>query len=192
MSAVPEKNLQQRKRLLEGLLASIREKGLAQTQLTDIVRHAKASRRTFYNHFPDKDSCFVELTELVTATVREQVVAAIDREAAWPEHVDQAIDAFLEGLAAEPQLTLTFASPSLGERIVRAQRDAIDRFAEVVVDLVAGEAFRTAAVRPITHERAYFLIGGLHLLVVRTVEEGRDPTTLGDELKTVFKTVLGS
>jgi len=41
-------------RLLEGLAAAIREKGLARTQVGDIVRHARASRRTFYNHFPDK------------------------------------------------------------------------------------------------------------------------------------------
>lgn len=193
MSAVDASTeLEQRTRLLEGLAASIREKGLAQTQLTDIVRHAKASRRTFYKHFDDKDAAFVELTRLITATVREHVVAAIDRDASWETQVDQAIDAFLHELAIEPQLTLTFASPSLGARVVRAQRDAIDRFAEIVVDLVAGEAFRTAAVRPITHARAYFLIGGLHLTVVRTVEHGGDPAALGDELKAVFKTVLGS
>ena len=37
----------QHARLMEGLAASIREKGLAQTQVSDIVRHAHASRRTF-------------------------------------------------------------------------------------------------------------------------------------------------
>lgn len=181
---------EQRTRLLEGLAASIREKGLAQTQLTDIVRHAKASRRTFYKHFADKDAAFVELTRLITATVREQVVGAVDREADWRTQVDQAIDAFLAQLAAEPRMTLTFASPALGERVVRAQRDAIDQWAQTFVELVAGAAFRTAAVREISHERAYFLIAGLHLTVVRAVDRGEDPQALADEFKAVYKTVL--
>jgi AcrR family transcriptional regulator len=181
---------EQRTRLLEGLAESIREKGLAQTQLADIVRHARASRRTFYKHFPDKDSCFVELTSLVSAEVRERVVAAVDPGASWETQVDQAVDRYLSELAAEPALTLTFANPGLGERIVRAQRDGMERFAVLVQQLVSGDAFRDAGVPPIPLERAYMLVSGLNLTVVRAVERGDALEPLAPELKAVIKAVL--
>ncbi|HEU4658470.1 MAG TPA: TetR/AcrR family transcriptional regulator [Capillimicrobium sp.] len=181
---------EQRTRLLEGLAASIREKGLAQTQLTDIVRHARASRRTFYKHFPDKDSCFVELLHRVAAEIQARLVEAIDREADWQTQVDQAVDRYLAELEAEPELTLTFASPSLGERIVRAQREAIEQYAVLVKELADGEAFRRAGVREISLEQAYMLVSGLHLTVVRAVDRGEDLAPLAPEFKAVFKAVL--
>jgi len=69
----------QHQRLMDGLAASIREKGLAQTQVSDIVRHAHASRRTFYNHFEDKEACFVELMKGLADAFLEAVDRAIDR-----------------------------------------------------------------------------------------------------------------
>ena len=122
---------EQHARLLEGLAASIREKGLAGTQVTDIVGHARASRRTFYKHFPDKDSCFVELTNMVSRVLLEQVDRAIDREAPLATQIDQAIDTYVDILLNEPGLTATFASPGLGDRIVVAQRDAVERYARL-------------------------------------------------------------
>ena len=62
---------QQHRRLLDGLAASIRQKGLSRTQVSDIVGHARASRRTFYKHFPDKDS-------LVEARDSEPMRIALD------------------------------------------------------------------------------------------------------------------
>jgi AcrR family transcriptional regulator len=181
---------EQRTRLLEGLAASIREKGLAQTQLTDIVRHARASRRTFYKHFPDKDSAFVELTRRVSEEIRERVAVAVDPEADWETQVDQAVDCFLGQLAAEPALTVTFASPSLGPQIVRAQREGMEQFAVLVSGLAQGAAFRGAGIEPMSVERAYMLVGGLHLTVVRAVDHGDDLAALAPEFKGVFKKVL--
>lgn len=181
---------QQHARLLEGLAASIREKGLAQTQVGDIVRHAHASRRTFYKHFPDKDSCFVELAQLTAGVVISTVAAAIDLGAPPAVQIDQAIDAYLDVLTSEPQMTLTFSSPSLGERVVRAQRDGLERFAEFVVSVMKADAEREDSLTPISIERAYMLVSGLRDTVVRAVERGEDLTHTAAEGKAVFKTVL--
>jgi AcrR family transcriptional regulator len=183
---------EQRARLLEGLVASIREKGLAQTQLTDIVRHAKASRRTFYKHFPDKDSAFVEVTRLVSAEIRQRVVEVVDPSAQWSEQVDAAVDRFLHELAAEPALTATFASPSLGPQIVLAQRDAIEQFAVLICSLTEGDAFARAGIAPIPLEQSRLLIGGMHLAVVGAVERDEPLEELGPHFKVVWKAVLGN
>src|SRR4051794_6775529 len=177
---------EQRTRLLEGLAASIREKGLARTQLGDIVRHARASRRTFYKHFPDKDACFVELARRLSDVVLERVESAIDRDAPWEAQADQAIDAYLALLAAEPAMTLTFASPSLGPSIVRAQRANLERYAQRVVDILSGDP----AAPGMSLERAYMLISGLHHTVVRAVERDEDLERLAPEFKAVFKAAI--
>ena len=174
-----------RERLLEGLAQSIREKGLADTQVTDIVRHARASRRTFYQHFPDKESCFVELGETLSALVMEQVAAAIDRSAPWPEQVDQAIDAYLGLLASDPAMTLTFSSRALGPRMVAAQRDGIERYAELLVELAG-----SAGVDPVSLDKAVMLVGGLHEMVIRAVERGESVEALGPVAKDVIKRAL--
>ena len=126
----------QHARLLEGLAASIREKGLAQTQVTDIVRHARASRRTFYKHFPDKESCFVELTNALSMLLLERVDEAIDRVAPLEVQIDQAIDTYVDILVDEPNLTATWASPSVGERVIVAQREGLERYAQLLVSVV--------------------------------------------------------
>ena len=44
-----------RDRLLDGLAASIGERGYRDTTVADIVRHARTSKRTFYGEFSSKE-----------------------------------------------------------------------------------------------------------------------------------------
>lgn len=48
----------QRARLLAGAAKAVEERGFAKVTIGDIVRHAAVSRRTFYEHFADKEECF--------------------------------------------------------------------------------------------------------------------------------------
>jgi AcrR family transcriptional regulator len=180
----------QHARLLDGLAASIRERGLAQTGVGDIVRHARASRRTFYNHFPDKDSCFVELAELIAGIAISTVAATVEPEAPPAAQIDQAIDAYLSLLTSEPQITLTLSSPSLGERVVRAQREGLERFAAFFVSVLEADAERDRSVRPISIERAYMLISGLRDVVLRAIERGEDPARAAAEGKAIIRSAL--
>jgi AcrR family transcriptional regulator len=178
---------QQHLRLLDGLAASIREKGLPLTQVSDIVRHARTSRRTFYNHFPDKDSCLVELVHLSAAVIMRTVSASIDLEAPRGVQVDQAIDSYVSVLVSEPRLTLTLSSPSVSERVVQAQRDGLEQFAAFLASLtLAGPA----GAPQISLECAYMLVSGLRAMLLRAVERGDDLDRAGNEGKAVFKALL--
>jgi AcrR family transcriptional regulator len=180
----------QRARLLDGLAASIREKGLAQTQVTDIVRHARASRRTFYNHFEDKEACFVELMNALSDAFLEEVDRAIDREAPIDTQIDQAIDTYLALVTNDPGLTQTFASAVTGERIVMAQRQAFERYAELIVAVVESDSERDPRVAPVSLERAYMLVSGLHQTLVRALVRGEGLDRVSYEFKAVMKLVL--
>lgn len=193
MSADREAKVErQHLRLLEGLAAAIREKGLAQTQVGDVVRHASASRRTFYNHFPDKDSCLVELVHLAATRIIDTVAISIDRDAPRSTQIDQAVDAYLSIITSEPSLTLALSSPSVGERVVQAQRDGLERFAELLVSLTMSGPGHTATPTQISIERAFLLASGLRSTVLRAVERGEDLSRAGQEGKAVFNAALAT
>jgi AcrR family transcriptional regulator len=179
-------------RLLDGLAAAIREKGLPRTQVGDIVRHARASRRTFYNHFPDKDSCLVELVHLSATNIIAAVAAAVDVDQPLATQIDQAVDVYISILVGEPGLTLALASPSVGERIVRAQREGLERFAEFLVALTTTTPGRAAGPVEISVEAAYMLVSGLRSTVLRAIERGEDVSRAGNEGKAVFNAVLNA
>jgi len=176
---------QQHRRLLDGLAASIRQKGLSRTQVSDIVGHARASRRTFYKHFPDKDSCLVELVHRSATTIIESVAAATESDAPLATQIDQAVDAYLSVLFGEPELTLALSSPAVGERIIRAQREELERFAEFLVAL-------TPLPSPVSVERAYLLASGFRATALRAIERGDGVAAASREGKAVFKAILGA
>jgi AcrR family transcriptional regulator len=183
-------NQAQHARLLEGLADSIREKGLAQAQVSDIVRHARASRRTFYNHFADKEACFVELMNTLSDAFLAEVDRSIDREAEVGTQIEQAIDTYLGLVTSDPGLTQTFASAVTGERIVIAQRQAFERYAELIVAVVESDSARDPGVSPVSVERAYMLVSGLHQTLVRALVRGEDLDRVSYEFKAVIRLVL--
>ncbi len=50
-------------RLLEAVGRAVADKGYAATTIDDIVRGAGVSKKTFYEHFRDKEDCFVAAYE---------------------------------------------------------------------------------------------------------------------------------
>ena len=74
-----------RRRLLDGLEMSIHERGYRDTTVADIVRHARTSKRTFYEQFASKEDCLIELlrrnSELASAAIRGLQDAQLDRAA---------------------------------------------------------------------------------------------------------------
>ncbi len=190
--ATPDTKVDNRRRLLDGLARSLREKGLQGTQITDIVGHARTSRRTFYECFPDKESAFVELIRELRSAVVQIIETAIDSDAPWDEQVDRAIDAYLGALSEDPALSATVsrALPTLGDRGAALQREGIDRFARLVVEMANGPGMRRDGVAPISHDTAVMLMGGVAELINRARSEGSELESAGATAKAVIKAVM--
>lgn len=185
--------LDRRARILEGLAQSVRERGLQRTQIADVVRHARTSRRTFYECFADKESAFVELIRESSVALRDLVEAAIDPEAPWEEQIDGALDAYFTALSGDRALVATVSRelPTLGERGAALQHEGVERFAQLVVRLTREPGMRRAGVRAVTLEEAAMLMGGVAELVARAVHENRPLSEAAGTAKTVIRTALG-
>lgn len=94
----------QRERLIAGLAEAVAKKGYAAVTLTDIVKHAKVSRRVFYANFESKEQCFLAAFEVVVGHLHELVAEAAADVDGWPQQAIAATRATLAFLASESDL----------------------------------------------------------------------------------------
>jgi hypothetical protein len=80
----------------------------------------------------------------------------------------------------------------LGDRIVLAQREAVERYARLLVSVVQADAQRDSEVTPISLERAYMLVSGCHQAIIRAVAGGEDLGELAVEIKAFMKAGLAA
>jgi len=163
-----------RERLLDGLAASIVEDGYRNTTVADIVRRARTSRRTFYEHFSDKEACFVALLTEANAQMIRQITAAVDQSAPWRSQVRQAVEAWIACTESRPAITLSWIRdvPSLGAAARRLQRDTMEAFVTMIQTLCDTDAWRAVRPEPVSRQLAVMLLGGLRELTATTVEDG--------------------
>jgi AcrR family transcriptional regulator len=97
---------QQRLRLMAGMLDAVGEQGYVATSVADVLTRARVSRRTFYEHFSDKEDCFLQSFDHVAAIAHESVGRAFDADAdgGWRRAVRSGLDLFLRTAALNPKL----------------------------------------------------------------------------------------
>jgi AcrR family transcriptional regulator len=163
-----------RQRLLDALAASIAADGYRNTTVADIVRRARTSRRTFYEHFADKEACFVALLTAANAEMIRYITAAVDPASSRETQVRQAVEAWIASAESEPALTLSWIRdvPSLGAAARRLQRDTMEAFVVMIQTLCGTEQWRAAGAAPVSRQLAILLLGGLRELTATTVEDG--------------------
>jgi AcrR family transcriptional regulator len=163
-----------RQRLLDGLAASIVEDGFRETTVADIVRRARTSRRTFYEHFSGKEECFIALLADANRSMIQQISDAVDPGAPWKDQVRQAIETWIACAESEPAITLSWIRdvPALGAPARDLQREAMEGFIAMTQRLTDTAELRAAGISPPSRQLAIMLLGGLRELIATTVEDG--------------------
>src|SRR3954453_12381494 len=139
----------QRERMLEACFQVVAEKGYVRFTVADVLSAAGVSRETFYEHFRDKEDCFLAAYELSVEAVLAAMRATDPGEGAEAdplERYDRMMQGYLELMARDDGYARVFLVDvyAAGERAVKRRREVLDRFAEVVAELIGA---RTAADR---------------------------------------------
>ncbi|MEU2034603.1 TetR/AcrR family transcriptional regulator [Nocardia amamiensis] len=165
-----------RRRLLDGMAVAVRERGYQDSTVADVVRHARTSRRTFYEHFTSKQDCFIALLSERNKETIQQIDAAVDPHAPWRTQVRQAIEAWIRTTQDDPSITLSWIRvvPSLGEDARQLQREVAEAFIALIQKLTDTSEFAAAGLRPPSRQLATILFGGFRELIATTVEDGDD------------------
>jgi AcrR family transcriptional regulator len=164
-----------RERLVLGMVAAVAERGYAATTITDVVRHARVSRRTFYEHFADKEACFLAAYDAVSDAVLADIAGAAEEASGWEARILAGVDAYLHALAAEPAVARVFTVEilSAGPTALARRREVLRRFAAHIQTQVEEAIAHGAPAAPLGDAAALALVGGIHELVLATLEEDR-------------------
>ncbi|MEW5809375.1 MAG: helix-turn-helix domain-containing protein [Actinomycetota bacterium] len=169
-------------RLLDGLTTSIAERGYRDSTVADVVRHARTSKRTFYEHFAGKEECLVELLRRNNADLVAGIWAAVAPDDDWREQIRQAVNAYVAHIGSRPAITLCWIreAPALGDVARPLHRQVMADLTELLTTLTASPGFRRAGVSPMSAPTALILLGGLRELTAFVVEDGRDVSDIAE------------
>ena len=182
-----------RRRLLDGLADSITERGYRATTVADVVRHAKTSKRTFYDEFASKEEAFVELLRANNEDLVAHITAAVAPETPPPDQIDAAVGAYVEHIESRPAITLSWIreAPALGDLARPLNRLAMQQLTDMLVAISTSPGFRRAGLEPISRPLALILLGGLRELTALLVEEGEDVRGIVAPAVTAARAILG-
>ena len=161
----------QRERIITALVDTVAERGYNSTTVANITKAAAVSRRTFYEHFADKEACFLAAYEMVADHIRDSMQVAAQSFEDWPQQVRAALATMLRFLAGEPELArVVMIEPiAAGGAIAARHRPSMQGFVEI---LKAGRP-EHAGERPLPEATETTLVGGIVSLIVREINAGR-------------------
>jgi AcrR family transcriptional regulator len=95
--------------MLEAIAEAVAEKGYAATTVADVIERAGLSRKTFYEHFSNKEACFLAAFDYATEEIDRAVVAASLAGGDPAQRLRAAYEALCGTLAARPAFATAFA-----------------------------------------------------------------------------------
>lgn len=157
------------------MVAAVTERGYADTTISDIVRHAHVSKRTFYQHFPDKEACFLATYLAVSAELLGRIATAAAQGTSMKERLTTAARVYFSSLEERPEITRTFLSDihAAGPNALKLRCKIHQQFADTLRNLVDAGRAQQPGTRPLSRELAVAIVGGINELILLAIDEGR-------------------
>ncbi len=103
----------QRQRLLEGMIDAIGAKGYAASTVSDVIKRAGVSRKAFYEHFANKEECFLAAYDSIAAIGQRAIAETFRRAEGLPDGVERRAGELFE-LAIERPAALRVLMVEIG------------------------------------------------------------------------------
>lgn len=123
----------QRERLIVAMLNAAAELGYLETNVQDVIDRAGVSRPTFYEHFSNKEDCFLAAFDTSAGRLRKKIDAAARKGGSvWRDRVRFGLEALLRFAAREPDTARTMVVEARAASVaaVRRRVDLMDHFAK--------------------------------------------------------------
>jgi AcrR family transcriptional regulator len=171
----------QRQRLLDAMMSVAVREGYAATTIAKVIAEAGVSRPTFYEHFSDKDDCFLAAHREIAGRVLEQIRRDVAQ--APPEQAPQsAVGALLRFADTEPTPARLLMCEALaaGPRALD-ERDSMIGAIERIIERARAD---TPPQAPSPDLPTWALIGAIHWLLATRLRRGEGNLgELADELR---------
>jgi len=186
----------QRGRLICAIADCVAEQGYPETTVADVIARAGVSRRTFYEHFKDKEDCFLAAYDEGGKSTYEAMVAAAEGLEDWQEILDAVLTTWLEFLDADLAFTRAYmiefwgAGDAARERW-KARRDRTVGLMKTLHKLARKD---DPSIVPVSDTVIAAVVGGVNRVLISHVlaNDPRPLTTLKPELLRFIKLALAS
>ncbi len=160
----------QRERILSAVAYVTSAASYAEMSVEDIIVTAGVSRRTFYEHFKNKEDVFLAAYDAVTAQLVERVVAAVEAADTFADQCSAGLRAFLEFAASEPAFARMCIVEVLaaGPEAIKRRNGTMQAFA-TLIHSKAEELLEGKIPPPLTAET---VVGGIYEVVYTRVLRG--------------------
>ncbi|HEX5989259.1 MAG TPA: TetR/AcrR family transcriptional regulator [Solirubrobacterales bacterium] len=122
----------QRERLIVAMLNAAADLGYLETNVQDVIDRAGVSRPTFYEHFSNKEDCFLAAFDTSAERLRKKVDSAARKGGQiWRDRVRFSLEALLRFACHEPDTarTMVVEARSASATAVRRRVELMDEFA---------------------------------------------------------------
>ena len=122
----------QRERLIVAMLSAAAELGYLETNVQDVIDRAGVSRPTFYEHFSNKEDCFLAAFDASADRLRKKVEAAVRKGGAvWRDRMRLGLEALLRFASREPDTarTMVVEARAASAAAVKRRVELMDEFA---------------------------------------------------------------
>jgi AcrR family transcriptional regulator len=126
----------QRERILAAVTQAAAELGYAEMSVEAIIVRAGVSRRTFYEHFKNKEDAFLAAYDAAVHQALTRIRHAYLNQSTALERLRAGIRAYLQFLANDPDIArmAIVEAVAAGPRAIARRTDALQMFAEVIED----------------------------------------------------------
>jgi AcrR family transcriptional regulator len=163
--------------MLGAMADAVATKGYAGTTVADVVAGAGVSRKTFYEHFRDKEECFLAAFDAGVDLLLAAIVAAAPAEGddTWIGLMRARARAYLDTLASQPAFARTFLIEVLaaGPRALERRAEVLRRFANLFRDLHEEARRQFPRLAPVPEPMYVAAVGAINELVSDFAREGR-------------------
>jgi AcrR family transcriptional regulator len=160
----------QRERILAAVGDVVSVAGYRDMSVEDVIVTAGISRRTFYEHFKNKQDAFLAAYDAVLVQLLALVQDAIAREETFSGRMRAGLSAFLDFLAREPGFARMCIVEALaaGPDAIARRNGAMAAFATLISDN-ARELGTPVEPQPLTAET---IVGGIYEVVYTRIVRG--------------------
>ena len=158
----------QRSRILAAMTDAVGRDGYQAARVADVIAHAGVSRKTFYEHFEDKEHCFIAAYQQSLARLLSVTLDAFEAQDEWVDSLRAGLTALLNALAYDPaSARLCFVEVlAAGPKAVEVRNDAMRGFSYVF------DAGRGESEQDLPGFTGISMVGGLSEILYREIVAG--------------------
>jgi AcrR family transcriptional regulator len=178
----------QRERLFDAMIEAVNDRGFVATTISDLVTRAGVSRRSFYEHFENKEECLLATYDSLVEALIARIAANFPAQGTWQEQVESIVRSLLDAAGERPDaarlvcVEMGAAGPIGIERWAR-NAEQLTHFLQAVFEQAPGEG---SVPEPI----ARGIVGALRAILYKRVRRDRSSKSLKGELQKLVDDIV--